>query len=107
MPLLLDGRTLAARDSFTFRTDAGDLDVLGTPSGTNGFRNLDAAASTYDLGDGLEVRVASLNDLIRMKEASARTKDRFHLEELAALAERIQHTGKRQVNCGAHRPGIR
>ncbi len=47
------GAPLAAGDSFTFRTDAGDLDVLGTPSGTGGFRDLDAGATSYDLGDGL------------------------------------------------------
>lgn len=89
LPFLLDAKTLSAGDSFTFTTDAGDLDVLGTPSGTNGFRDLDAAASTYDLGDGLLVRVCSLDDLIRMKEAAHRRKDQFHLEELTALRETI------------------
>lgn len=89
LPFVLDGRTLAAGDSFTFRSDAGDLDVLGTPSGTGGFRDLDADATSYDLGDGLVVRVVSLADLIRMKEAASRPKDQSHLEVLAALKEMI------------------
>ena len=93
LPFILDGRTLAAGDSFTFRSDAGDLDVLGTPSGTGGFRDLDADATTYDLGEGLLVRVVSLDDLIRMKEAASRPKDEAHLHVLAALKQRIQERG--------------
>lgn len=93
LPFILDGRTLAAGDSFTFRSDAGDLDVLGTPSGTGGFRDLDADATTYDLGEGLLVRVVSLDDLIRMKEAASRPKDEVHLHVLAALKQRIQERG--------------
>jgi hypothetical protein len=90
LPFILDARTLAAGDSFTFQTAAGDLDVLATPSGTRGFRDLDASASTYDLGDGLLIRVCSVDDLIRMKEAAGRRKDNAHLEELTALREMIR-----------------
>jgi hypothetical protein len=89
LPFILDGRTIAAGDSFTFRTDAGDVDVLGTPSGTGGFGDLDADATSYDLGEGLIVRVVSLDDLIRMKEAARRPKDEAHLHVLAALKEMI------------------
>jgi len=90
LPLLLDAETIAAGDSFTFRTDAGDLDILGTPPGTGGFRDLDADATAYDLGEGLIVRVVSLDDLIRMKEAAHRPKDEAHLHVLTALREMIQ-----------------
>ena len=93
LPFVLDGRTLAAGDSFTFSTDAGGVDVLATPSGTGGFRDLDAAASAYDLGEGLVVRVTSLDDLIRMKEASGRPKDQIHLHVLAVLREAIAEAG--------------
>jgi hypothetical protein len=94
LPFILDGRTLAAGDSFSFRSDAGDLDVLGTPSGTGGFRDLDADATAYDLGEGLTVRVVSLDDLIRMKEAASRAKDQAHLHVLAALKRRIEEGGR-------------
>jgi len=90
LPVILDGRTIAAGDSFAFHTDAGGLDVLGTPSGTGGFRDLDADATAYDLGEGLIVRVVSLDDLIRMKEAASRPKDQAHLHVLAALKEQIE-----------------
>jgi hypothetical protein len=90
LPFVLDGNTIAAGDSFTFSSDAGDLDILATPSGTGGFRDLDAAATSYDLGDGLTVRVASLDDLIRMKEAAHRLNDEVHLHVLAALKQMLE-----------------
>jgi hypothetical protein len=85
LPFILDSRSLAAGDSFAFETDKGAVDVLGTPSGTGGYRDLTAAASIYSLGEGLEVRVVSLDDLMRMKEAAGRAKDDAHLHQLAAL----------------------
>jgi hypothetical protein len=86
---VLDARSLAAGDHFTFTTDAGDLDVLGTPAGTNGFADLDANAVDVDL-DGLLVRTASLEDLIRMKRAAGRPKDRVELEILGALRDELR-----------------
>jgi hypothetical protein len=93
LPFVLDGPAIAAGESCTFRSDAGDLDILGTPSGTGGFRDLDADATSYDLGEGLIVRVVSLDDLIRMKEAASRPKDQAHLHVLAALKEQIEERG--------------
>ena len=89
LPFLLDARTLAAGDSFTFTTDLGDVDILATPLGTGGFRDLDAKAADYDLGDGLVVPVCDLDDLIRMKEASARPKDEAHLHVLTVLRDML------------------
>jgi hypothetical protein len=86
VPFQLDARTLRAGDHFTFSTAAGPLDVLGTPSGTKGFRDLDANA-TDELVDGLTIRVASIEDLIRMKRASGRAKDRIALEWLSAVRD--------------------
>ena len=55
-------------------TSLGALDVLGEP-GTDGYRELAANAITLEV-EGLPMKVASLDDLIRMKEASRRPKDR-------------------------------
>ena len=87
---VLDARTLAVGDTFTFRTNLGDLDILATPSGTMGFPDLDQGATVFRIAEGLEVRVCSLDDLIRMKRAAKRTKDLVQLEDLAALRERIE-----------------
>jgi hypothetical protein len=89
VPFVLDGRTLEAGDHFTFATDAGPMDVLGTPAGTDGFVDLDASATDEDL-EGLLVRVASLDDLIRMKRASGRPQDRIAVEWLSALRDELE-----------------
>jgi hypothetical protein len=86
VPFLLDATTLLARDSFTFTTDLGNVDVLGTPSGTAGYEDLRAGAEEV-LIDGLLVQVTSLEDLMRMKRAAGRPKDRIELEVLGALRD--------------------
>ena len=88
VPFLLDGRTLEEGDHFTFATDAGPMDCLGTPAGTDGFLDIDASATDEDL-DGLVVRVASLDDLIRMKRAADRPQDRIAVEWLSALRDEL------------------
>jgi len=88
VPFVLDGRTLEAGGHFTFVTDAGPMDVLGTPAGTDGFADLDASATDEDL-DGLIVRVASLDDLLRMKRAAGRPQDRIAVEWLSALRDEL------------------
>ncbi len=89
LPFILDAQTLANGDSFTFVTDLGSLDVLATPSGTSGYQDLSSRAALYELPDGLQVRVVDLDDLMRMKRAGGRAKDRIHLEVLAALQEML------------------
>ncbi len=90
VPFMLDARTLEAGDSFTFITDAGSLDCLGTPSGTKGFESLNANALDAEI-EGVPVRVVALTDLIRMKRAAGRPKDRAALEILGALREEIEN----------------
>jgi hypothetical protein len=85
---VLDARTLRAGDTFTFETDAGDLDVIGTPAGTSGHDELIRTADELDLG-GLTVRVASIDALIQMKRAAGRPKDLIEVEVLAALRDEI------------------
>ena len=87
LPFQLDERTLRLGDSFTFQTDAGNLDCIGTPSGTTGYEDLFRSAIEIDLGDGTSVRITSLDDLIRMKKAAGRPKDLIELEILAALRD--------------------
>jgi hypothetical protein len=89
LPFILDAKTLRLGDSFTFETELGNLDILGQPSGTAGFTDLDGGATTIDI-DGVLVRVASIDDLMRMKRASGRRKDLIHLEHLGALRDEIE-----------------
>lgn len=97
IPFILDAKTLKMGDHFTFATDAGPLDCLGTPAGVSGYEELRRNALEADF-NGMTLLVASLDDLIRMKEAAGRPKDRAALEVLSALQEEIdeQEAGKRK-----------
>jgi len=93
VPIVLDAGTLERGENFTFVTSAGSLDVLGTPAGTRGFEELAANAARLDIGDGLSVDVADIDDLMRMKRAAGRPKDRIELEVLAAVREEREALG--------------
>jgi hypothetical protein len=69
-------------------TDAGDFDCLDTPAGTAGYGGLTNQATLYEV-NGIRVPVVSLDDLIRMKEASGRPKDKLGLEILGAIREEL------------------
>ncbi len=90
---ILDAKTLERGQNLTLDTSAGSLDVLGLPAGTRGFEELAANAARMDLGDGLSVDVAHIDDLIRMKRAAGRPKDRIELEVLAAVREEREALG--------------
>lgn len=86
LPFHLDGRTIFMGDSFTFDTDAGPLDCLGTPSGTKGYGDLVANAERMVLHE-MPILIASIDDVIRMKRAADRPKDRIEVEVLTAVKE--------------------
>lgn len=86
VPFLLEARTLLAGANFTFTTDLGDLDLLALPAGVAGYDELARSAELVDLGD-TSVLVTALDDLIRMKTATGRAKDRAEVEVLAALRD--------------------
>jgi hypothetical protein len=88
VPFLLDAKTLTAGDHFTFTTDAGNLDILGTPAGVDGFGELLRNADLMELGD-VTVPVASVDDLIAMKLAAGRPKDLIEVEVLGALRDEM------------------
>jgi hypothetical protein len=88
LPFRLDAKTLARGDSFTFTTDLGPIDVLGTPAGTSGYEDLARTAEPFQLF-GFRVLVADIDDLIRMKRAAGRAKDLLAVEELGALRDEI------------------
>lgn len=96
LPFQPDRRTLERGDSFTFVTDYGDFDILGTPAGVENFDELAANAEDAEVDDGLVVKVASLDDLIRMKRAAGRPKDRVELEILGALRDEIEEQSARR-----------
>lgn len=95
VPFLIDPQTLLGGDHFTFATDLGDLDLLGTPAGTQGHSDLASRAVPIDL-DGRTVLVASLDDLIRMKETAGRGKDIEGVRILRALRDELDRASKKE-----------
>lgn len=69
-------------------TRFGDLDLSFEPAGTGGYADLSVRSVEYDLGDGLHVPVAALEDIIRSKEAADREKDRQALPTLRLLLQK-------------------
>lgn len=65
-------------------TDAGPLDLLRVLPEVDSFAGLWDRAEIRELG-GIAVRVASIDDLIAMKEAAGRPKDLEHVRQLKAL----------------------
>ena len=73
-------------------TRCGDLDIAFAGAPGSGYEDFAASCVVYDLG-GVEVRVASVEDIIRSKERADRPKDRATLPILRALREEIEARG--------------
>ena len=84
----LDARTLRAGSLFTLSTAFGSFDLLTNPDPGFDYDTLERGAMTVDVL-GLGVRVAALDDIIAMKRAAGRPKDRIELEILGALREEL------------------
>ncbi len=86
LPFFFDLRTLKNTQNLTLVTDVGDIDLLAEPPGVDSFEGLWERANEMDVF-GIKVRVASLDDLIAMKRAAGRPKDKQHLLELQDLQQ--------------------
>lgn len=90
LPTRVDRASLSRMEISTWRTDAGDMDVLGDIPDRNGrhlrYDELGARANQLGL-HGIVVQVASLEDIIASKEWADRPKDHQALPELRRLRD--------------------
>jgi hypothetical protein len=84
----LDARTLRAGSLFTLATRFGDFDLLANPDPGFDFATLSEGAVAANTA-GVRVLAAGLDDLMAMKRAAGRPKDRVELEILGALREEL------------------
>jgi hypothetical protein len=87
LPFSCDAETLARANLWNLTTDAGRLDVIFKPSGTEGYDDLARSAVTFE-AFGIELRAASLKDILRSKLASNRPQDQQDVVILAEMLKR-------------------
>jgi hypothetical protein len=91
LPVQIDGTALDMAGMSTWMTDAGPFDVLAGLEAPDGrlvpYEEL-ATRATVLHGNGITIRAAALDDIIRAKERADRPKDREALPELRVLRDR-------------------
>ena len=87
LPFDHDAESLGGSQVWNLTTRFGDLDISLVPSGTQGYADLSRDAQPTELF-GVTVRVASLADIVRSKQAANRPKDQRVLPTLRALLAR-------------------
>jgi hypothetical protein len=79
--------TLSRADMWHLVTSAGRLDVAFVPSGTEGYPDLVRNAVAFEVF-GVELSAASLEDIVRSKEAAGRPQDK---QDVIILREMMRH----------------
>ena len=79
--------TLSRATTWNLVTDAGRLDLAFVPAGTKGYDDLAKSAERFK-AFGVEFDAASLDDIIRSKEAAGRPRDLDDVVLLRALKRR-------------------
>ena len=91
LPFDCTAAMLVRADLWNLVTSAGRLGVAFAPSGTAGYEDLITEAVPFDVF-GVRLHVASLEDIIRSKEAADRPQDR---QDVVVLREMLKHQGRR------------
>ena len=88
LPFIFDISTLRNGTNFTFKTQIGDVDLLGEVAGVGNYKDVFENSEIKELF-GFQVRVLTIEGLIKAKTAAGRTKDLLILPELEALREAL------------------
>jgi hypothetical protein len=91
LPFACDAAFFEQIDLVNLVTRFGPVDVAFEPAGTGGFPDLTTSARRFEIVAGIAPSVASLEDIIRSKEAANRPKDIAVLPILRTLLAEIRH----------------
>lgn len=86
LPFVLDTTTFRNTINMTLTTSVGSIDLLADVPGAATFEELEGRSETVTIF-GVATRVVGLDDLIEMKRATGRNKDKLHLMDLLALRD--------------------
>ena len=89
MSFQLDAVSLEADRKLTFETSMGSIDLVVHATGAPPYEELRRQSRLIDVR-GHPVRVASLDHLIAMKEATGRTKDKLHATEYRVISDELR-----------------
>jgi hypothetical protein len=92
LPVVADAVTLDRVELLTLETDAGPIDVHVRPKGAPAYDTLRRRAIRAEL-EGFNVLVASIDDMLKMKRASARPQDLLDVQALEEV--RLRERRKR------------
>lgn len=86
LPYFFDERSLQNATNFTFETTIGDIDLLGEVAGVGTYLEVEKASEIFEVYER-DIRVLSIDALIKAKRAAGRDKDLLVLPELETLRE--------------------
>lgn len=84
LPFIFDERSFKDIHNFTLLTDLGPVDLLDGIPGFNSYEELLNSSDILDLF-GVQLRILSIEGLIKNKKIVQRTKDQNHIAELEEL----------------------
>lgn len=89
LPFSHDAASLMGITTLNVVTNFGPLDLATQPAGLTSFADWDAGARDLTIS-GIRIRLASLADIVRSKEAAGREKDKAQLPLLRSLLDRLR-----------------
>lgn len=92
LPFIIDAKSLALGNNYTFKTSLIPIDLLGWVEPIGTYDELIQSAERHPYKEG-QIAVISLDDLIRVKEHINRPKDQDSLFQLRAIKQVREEQG--------------